>query len=99
MKITGATRTCGWKGQSWPQLQSAFQGHWVKTFNEALTGAGQFPTLPPAGDLKAQIVESRSFSSAPIPLVQAVTFAVRGKTDLDHESVLHTRQTIRSISS
>ena len=57
------------------QLQSAFQGHWVKTFNEALTGAGQFPPLSPAGDMKAQIVESHSFSSAPIPLVQAVTFA------------------------
>jgi cardiolipin synthase A/B len=57
------------------QLQSAFQGHWVKTFDEALTGAGQFPPLSPAGDMKAQIVESHSFSSAPIPLVQAVTFA------------------------
>lgn len=57
------------------QLQSAFQGHWVKTFNEALTGDGQFPPLSPAGDMKAQIVESHSFSSAPIPLVQAVTFA------------------------
>jgi len=58
------------------QLQAAFQGHWVKTFEEALTGAGQFPLLPSAGDLKAQIVESHSFSSAaPIPMVQAVTFA------------------------
>ena len=57
------------------QLQTAFQAHWVKTFKEALTGAGQFPTLAPAGDLKAQVVESRSFSSAPIPLLQAVTFA------------------------
>lgn len=56
-------------------LQSAFQAHWVKTYQEALTGAGQFPALPPAGPLKAQIVESHSFSSAPIPLVQAVTFA------------------------
>lgn len=56
-------------------LQSAFQAHWVKTYKEALTGAGQFPALPPAGPLKAQIVESHSFSSAPIPLVQAVTFA------------------------
>ena len=61
------------------QLQSAFQGHWIKTFGEALTGAGQFPTLSPVGDLKAQIVESRSFSSAPIPLVQAVTFAAAQK--------------------
>ena len=62
------------------QLQSAFQGHWVKTFGEPLTGAGQFPLLPSAGNLKAQIVESHSFSSAaPIPMVQAVTFAAAEK--------------------
>ncbi|MFL6537249.1 MAG: phospholipase D-like domain-containing protein [Chthoniobacterales bacterium] len=60
-------------------LQSAFQGHWVKTYKEALTGAGQFPQLPRAGDLKARIVESHSFSIAPIPLVQAVTFAAAEK--------------------
>jgi len=56
-------------------LQSAFQSHWVKTYGEVLTGADQFPALPLAGKLKAQIVESRSFSSAPLPMVQAVTFA------------------------
>ncbi|MBA2622167.1 MAG: cardiolipin synthase B [Chthoniobacterales bacterium] len=56
-------------------LQSSFQGHWVKTFGEVLTGADQFPALASAGNLKAQIVESRSFSSAPLPMVQAVTFA------------------------
>lgn len=61
------------------QLQAAFQGHWVKTFGEALTGAGQFPSLPSAGDFKAQIVESHSFSSAPIPMVQAVIFAAAEK--------------------
>jgi cardiolipin synthase len=62
------------------QLQSAFQGHWVKTFGEALVGAGQFPPLSPVGDLKAQIVESYSFSAAaPIPMVQAVTFAAAEK--------------------
>ena len=60
-------------------LQASFQGHWVKTFHEALTGDGQFPAIPPAGNLKTQIVESRSFSSAPIPLVQAVTFAAAEK--------------------
>ena len=58
------------------QLQAAFQSHWVKTFGEALTGAGQFPSIPPAGEIKAQIVESHSFSAAaPIPMVQAVAFA------------------------
>ncbi|MEO5721685.1 MAG: phospholipase D-like domain-containing protein [Chthoniobacterales bacterium] len=56
-------------------LQASFQAHWLKTSEEALTGAGQFPALPPAGNLRAQVVESKSFSNAPIPLVQAVTFA------------------------
>lgn len=60
-------------------LQAAFQSHWVKTYGEALTGAAQFPALPPAGELKAQIVESHSFSSAPIPLLQAVTFSAAEK--------------------
>jgi cardiolipin synthase len=62
------------------ELQAAFQGHWIKTFGEALTGTGQFPSLPPAGDLKAQIVESHSFSAAaPVPMVQAVAFAAAEK--------------------
>ncbi|MEY2562478.1 MAG: cardiolipin synthase [Verrucomicrobiota bacterium] len=62
------------------QLQAAFLGHWVKTYGEVLTGAGQFPPLPAAGELKAQVVESHSFSSAaPIPMVQAVTFAAAEK--------------------
>ncbi len=57
------------------ELQSAFLGHWVKTYKEALAGASQFPALPPAGKMKAGVVESHSFSIAPVPLVQAVTFA------------------------
>ncbi len=61
------------------ELQAAFQGHWIKTFKEALAGADQFPALTAAGDLKAQAVESHSFSVAPIPLVQAVTFAAAEK--------------------
>jgi cardiolipin synthase len=62
------------------ELQAAFQSHWVKTFGEALTGAGQFPSLTAAGELKAQIVESHSFSAAaPIPMVQAVAFAAAEK--------------------
>ena len=56
------------------KMQAAFQEHWVKTFGEALTGAYQFPTLSPAGDIKAQVVTSRSFSMAPIPLLEAVAF-------------------------
>ena len=61
------------------KLQAAFQEHWVKTFSEALTGADQFPSLPSAGDLKAQVVASRSFSMAPVPLVQAVAFTAAQK--------------------
>jgi cardiolipin synthase len=61
------------------ELQAAFQEHWVKTFQEALSGADQFPELPASGDLKAQVVPSRSFSMAPIPLVQAVAFTAAEK--------------------
>lgn len=61
------------------ELQSVFQAHWVKTYNEALTGAFQFPMLAPAGNLKSQIVASHSFSMAPVPLVQAVAFAAAEK--------------------
>jgi cardiolipin synthase len=57
------------------KLQSAFQQHWVKTYGEALSGADQFPQLQAAGDLKAQIVTSQSFSMAPVPLVQATAFS------------------------
>ena len=61
------------------KLQAAFQEHWIKTFGEGLSGAGQFPTLSSAGDLKAQVVLSRSFSMAPIPLLEAVAFAAAEK--------------------
>ena len=60
-------------------LQAAFQEHWIKTFQEALSGADQFPPLASGGDLKAQIVTSRSFSMAPVPLVQAVAFTAATK--------------------
>jgi cardiolipin synthase len=56
-------------------LQSAFQGHWVKSYKEALTGAGHFPPLAAAGNLRAQVVTSESFSVAAVPLVQAASFA------------------------
>ena len=60
-------------------MQAAFQEHWIKSFNEALTGADQFPILPPAGPIKAQVVTSRSFSMAPVPLLQAVAFTAAEK--------------------
>jgi cardiolipin synthase A/B len=61
------------------KLQWAFEQHWVKTFGETLSGAGQFPVLDKAGNLKAQVVASTSFSMAPIPLVQATAFAAAEK--------------------
>ncbi|HZR77874.1 MAG TPA: phospholipase D-like domain-containing protein [Chthoniobacterales bacterium] len=61
------------------KLQSAFQEHWLKTFGEALSGAGQYPAQASAGDLKAQVVTSRSFSMAPVPLLQAVAFTAATK--------------------
>jgi cardiolipin synthase len=61
------------------ELQAAFQQHWIKTFDEALCGFGQFPPLSPAGELKAQVVNSTSFSVAPVPLLQAVSFTAATK--------------------
>ena len=61
------------------QLQAAFEEHWAKTAGEALSGAAQFPALARAGNLKAQVVASHSFALAPVPLVQAVSFAAATK--------------------
>ena len=61
------------------KFQWAFEEHWVKTFDETLSGAGHFPALPNAGELKAQVIASHSFSMAPIPLVQATAFAAAEK--------------------
>jgi cardiolipin synthase A/B len=61
------------------KLQAVFQEHWAKTAAEGLSGADQFPALAPAGNLKAQVVASHSFSMAPLPLVQAVAFAAATK--------------------
>ena len=61
------------------KLQWAFEEHWIKTFGETLSGAAQFPELAPAGDVKAQVVASTSFSMAPVPLIQATAFAAAEK--------------------
>ncbi|HKQ39270.1 MAG TPA: phospholipase D-like domain-containing protein, partial [Verrucomicrobiae bacterium] len=61
------------------KLTAAFQEHWIKAFDEVLTGASQFPPLSDAGEAKAQVVLSRSFSVAPVPLVQAVAFTAAQK--------------------
>src|SRR5262249_42141799 len=61
------------------ELQNAFQEHWIKTFGETLSGADQFPAIGPAGKLRGQVIASHSFSMAPIPLTQAVSFAAAQK--------------------
>ena len=61
------------------KLQWAFEEHWVKTFGETISGVGHFPPLPEAGQLKAQLIASHSFSMAPVPLVQATSFAAAEK--------------------
>lgn len=61
------------------ELQNAFEAHWIKTFGETLSGAGQFPANPSVGNLHAQTIASYSFSMAPIPVAQAVAFAAAEK--------------------
>jgi cardiolipin synthase len=61
------------------KFQWAFEEHWVKTFGESLSGAGHFPALTDAGELRAQLVASHSFSMAPVPLLQATAFAAAEK--------------------
>jgi cardiolipin synthase len=61
------------------KLQGAFQQHWVKETKRALTGEAEFPALAPAGDLKAQVTASHSYSFAPLALTQAVAIAAAEK--------------------
>ncbi|HEY1770473.1 MAG TPA: phospholipase D-like domain-containing protein [Chthoniobacterales bacterium] len=61
------------------ELQNAFEEHWIKTFGETLSGADQFPAEAAAGNLRAQTIESHSFSMAPVPLAQAVAFAAANR--------------------
>ena len=62
------------------RLQAAFQEHWFREVGETLSGSGEFPELSPAGDLRAQVVASQSFSVAPLSLVQAVAFSAAQKS-------------------
>jgi cardiolipin synthase len=61
------------------ELQNAFEEHWIKTFGETLSGADQFPALGPAGNIRAQVIASHSFSMAPVPLTEAIAFAAAEK--------------------
>jgi cardiolipin synthase len=71
------------------KLQGAFQQHWVRAAGEALSGPDEFPDLPAAGNLRAQMVASHSFSVAPLPLVQADSDLCCGEADLRYERLLH----------
>jgi cardiolipin synthase len=61
------------------ELQNAFEEHWIKAYGETLSGAGQFPSLAPAGTIKGQLIASHSFSMAPLPLTEAIAFAAAEK--------------------
>ena len=61
------------------KLQAAFQQHWVRETKQALGGPDEFPALPPAGNLHAQVTSSHSFSFAPVPLIQANAIAAAEK--------------------
>lgn len=62
------------------KLQTAFQQHWMDATEELLTGPDHFPALPPAGPLMAQVITSRAFTTAPLPVVHAVAIAAAEKT-------------------
>ena len=61
------------------ELQNAFEEHWITTYGETLSGAGQFPSLAAAGPIKGQLIASHSFSMAPLPLTEAIAFAAAEK--------------------
>jgi cardiolipin synthase len=62
------------------RLQGAFQQHWFAATGETLGGEGDFPELVPVGKVRAQVVDSSSFTAAPFALVQAVAFASAKKS-------------------
>lgn len=63
-------------------LQAAFVDHWVKNTGAVLNTAHDFPPLPRAGNLRAQIVATHSFSVAPLALVLSMAFASAEKSIL-----------------
>ncbi|TDU81796.1 cardiolipin synthase [Prosthecobacter fusiformis] len=62
------------------KLQTAFQQHWLEATEELLSGADHFPALPSAGPLMAQVITSRAFTTAPLPVTQAVAIAAAEKS-------------------
>lgn len=64
------------------KLQSAFQDHWLRETGELLSGSDEYPALPQAGNLKAQVIATRAHSASPLALVQAVSFSAARKSIL-----------------
>lgn len=62
------------------RMQSAFQKHWIKSGGDLMGGPGEYPTLPEAGSLKAQMVASESFTLAPLAYAQSVAFSSATKS-------------------
>lgn len=62
------------------KLQTAFQQHWLEATEELFSGPDHFPALPPVGTLMAQVVTSRAFTVAPMPVLQAVAIAAAKKS-------------------
>src|SRR4051812_29165266 len=61
------------------RMQGAFQQHWLNVTKLTLTGVEEFPALAAVGSLRGQVVESHSYTIAPIPLVQAVAISAAEK--------------------
>ncbi len=64
------------------RLQSAFQKHWLKSGGGTMSGPDEYLLLPPAGNLKAQMIASESFSFAPLAYIKAVAFSSAEKSIL-----------------
>ena len=70
----------GWKARLLEGCRRPFRQHWFNEVGETLSGSGEFPELSPAGNVRAQVVASHSFSVAPLSLVQAVAFSAARKS-------------------
>ena len=66
------------------KMQAAFQEHWVKTFGEGLSGAGQFPRADAGGRLQGTGGLVAFLFRGAHPALASGCFLRRGKTHLDH---------------
>jgi cardiolipin synthase len=61
-------------------LQANFTNHWFKETREIISGREEFPPLPKAGELKAQVISTTSHSVAPLALALSIAFASAEKS-------------------